>query len=74
MLLDVIPAPGPKIDFHGIYFFKAVFEIKWKACGRGFNVGGEVMGVSEGETPFYELGGGAETAVGGCCAEIREDF
>ena len=74
MFLDMVPAPWPQIDFHGIYFFKAVFEIERQACGRGFNVGGELMGVSEGKTPFYQLGGGTEPAVGGCCAETCEDF
>ena len=58
MFLDVVPAPWSKIDFHAVYFFKAVFEIEWKASGRGFNVGGEAVGVCESETPFYELGGG----------------
>lgn len=38
MLLYVVLAPGSQIDFHDVYFFKAVFEIEGKAAGRGFNV------------------------------------
>ena len=29
MLLDVVLAPWSKIDFHGVYFLKAVFEIEF---------------------------------------------
>ncbi len=38
MLLDVVPAPWSKVDFHGVYFFKAVFEIELQASRRGLNV------------------------------------
>ena len=74
MFLDVVSAPGSEIDFHGGYFFEAVLEIEWEASGRGFNVCGEEMGVCESKTPFYELGGGAEAAVGWGGAETCEDF
>ena len=58
MLLNVVLAPWSKIDFHGVYFFKAVFEIELQASRRGLNVCGESMGVSKSKTPFYKLGGG----------------
>ena len=32
------------------------------------------MGVSESETQFNKLGGGTESAVGGCCTKACEDF
>ena len=52
MFLNMIPAPGSKIDFHGGYFFKAVLEVEGEASWRGFNVYGEEMRVGESETPF----------------------
>ena len=38
MFLDVVLAPWSKIDFHGVYFFKPVFEIELQASRRGLNV------------------------------------